>query len=121
MCFSCRPVTRPQGGLGAPPSPSRTRSPEPQAVGEAVVDDVLTATPLLGAVESRTTSPPVAAVRVETPPCVADAGGAFARDVGATTSLTIIDADPISAVPGGVEDLVGVLDRQPTKGSTRSR
>jgi hypothetical protein len=59
-----------------------------------------------GAVESRATSPPVAAARVETPPRTADAGGASAGDVGATTSPTIIDADPISAVLGGAEDLV---------------
>jgi hypothetical protein len=106
MCFPCRPVTRPQGGLGAPPSPSRTRSTEPQVVGEALADDARTTTPLCAAVESRTTSPPVAAVRVETPPHVADAGGACAGDVRATTSPTIIDADPINAVPGGAEDLV---------------
>jgi hypothetical protein len=34
------------------------------------------------------------------------AGGASAGDVGVTTSPPIIDADPISAVPGGAEDLV---------------
>jgi hypothetical protein len=101
----CRPVTRPQGGLGVPSSPSRTRSPEPQVVGEALADDARTATPPRGAVESRTTSPPVASARVETPPLAADAGGASAGDVGATTSPTIIDVDPISAVPGGAEDL----------------
>jgi hypothetical protein len=102
----CRPVTRPQGGLGARPSPSCTRSPEPRVVGEELADDARTATPPRGEVESRMTSPPVAATRVETPPRVADAGGASDVDVGATTSPTIIDADPISAVPGGVEDLV---------------
>jgi hypothetical protein len=105
-CLSpCRPVMRPQGGLGAPPSPSHT-TPEPQVVGEALADDARTATPPRGAVESRTTVPPVAAARVETPLRVADAGGASAGDIGATTSLMIIDADPISAVPGGAEDLV---------------
>jgi hypothetical protein len=40
------------------------------------------------------------------PPRAADAGGASARDVGAMASPTIIDADPISAVPGRAEDLV---------------
>jgi hypothetical protein len=97
---------RPQGGLGAPSSPSRTRSPEPQVVGEVLADDARTATPPRGAVESRATSPPVAVARVETPPRAAGAGGASAGDVGTTTSPMIIDADPISAVPGGAEDLV---------------
>jgi hypothetical protein len=41
----CRPVTRPQGGLGAPSSLSRTRSPEPRVVGDAFADDAHTATP----------------------------------------------------------------------------
>jgi hypothetical protein len=102
----CRPVTRPQGGLGAPSSPSRTRSLEPQIVGEALADDERTATPPRGAIECRATSPPVAAARAETPPCAADARGPTAGDVGATTSPMIIDADPIGAVPGGAEDLV---------------
>jgi hypothetical protein len=53
------------------------------------------------------TAPPVAAARVETPPRTADeAGGASAGGVGATTSPMVIDVDPISAVPGGAEDLV---------------
>jgi hypothetical protein len=44
---------------------------------------------------------------VETPPRVFDAGGmTSAEDVRATTSPTIIDVDPINAVPGGAEDLV---------------
>jgi hypothetical protein len=94
-------MTRPQGGLGAPPSPSRKRSLEPHVVGEALADDACTATPPRGAVESRATSPLVAAARVETPQRAAGAGGASAGDVGATTSPTIIDADPISVVPGG--------------------
>jgi hypothetical protein len=102
----CRPVTRPQGGLGAPSSPSRTRSPEPQVVGEALADDARTATLPRGAVESRATSPPVVDSKVDTPPRVVEAGGASSGDVGATTSPTIIDVDPISAVPGGAEDLV---------------
>jgi hypothetical protein len=64
-------------------------------------------------VETVVTSPPVAGTRVETPPCVAEAVGASARDVGAsagdvgvTTSPTIMDVDPIRTVPGGAEDLV---------------
>jgi hypothetical protein len=94
-------------GLGAPSSPSRTRSPEPQVMGEALADDARTATTPRGAVESRATSLPVADTRVETPPRAADVGGTTStRDVGATTSLTIIDVDPISARPAGAEDLV---------------
>jgi hypothetical protein len=97
----------PQRDLGAPTSPSRTRSAEPKVVAEALADDARTATPPRGAVESRVTSPPVADSRVETPPRVVDAGGVTStEDVGATTSPTIIDVDPISAVPGGAEDLV---------------
>jgi hypothetical protein len=102
----CRSVARPQGALGAPSSSSRTRSPEPQVVGEALADDTRTATPPRGAVESRVASPPVAVARVETPPHAADAGGSFAGDVEVTTSPMIINTDPISAVPGGAEDLV---------------
>jgi hypothetical protein len=56
----------------------------------------------------------VADTRVDSPSRAAEAIGvsagdvsASAGDVGATTSPTIIDVDPIRAVPGGVEDLVG--------------
>jgi hypothetical protein len=70
-------------------------------MGEALADDAHTATPPRGAAESRATSPPVADSKVETPPRVVEAGGASARDVGATTSPTITNVDPISAVPGG--------------------
>jgi hypothetical protein len=97
----CRPVTRPQGGLGSPPSPSRTRSPEPQVVGKTLADDARTATPPRGAVESRTTSLPVAATRVETPPRAADAGGTSAGDFGATTSQRSSTPTP------SVQSLVG--------------
>jgi hypothetical protein len=101
MCFSMQ-----AGDEATRGSRSRMMSPEPQVVGEALADDARTASPPRGAVESRTTSPPVAAARVETPPRVVDAGGASAGDVRATTATTIIDADPISVVPGGAEDLV---------------
>jgi hypothetical protein len=75
-------------------------------VGEALADDARTATPPRGAAEGRAASPPMADARVGTPPHAVDAGGASAGDVGVTASPTIIDADPISAVPSGVEDLV---------------
>jgi hypothetical protein len=99
-------VTRPQGGQGAPSSPSRTRSPEPQVAGEALADDARTTTPPRGATEGRPASSPMADTRVGSPPRIADSRGASAGDVGAIASPTIIDADPISAVPGGAKDLV---------------
>jgi hypothetical protein len=97
----------PQEDLGAPASPSHTRSADLTVVGEALADDVRTATPPRGAVESRATSPPMVVSMVETPPRVADARGATSTgDVGVTTSPTIIDVDPISPRPAGAEDLV---------------
>jgi hypothetical protein len=51
-------------------------------------------------------SPPVADTRVDSPPRTAEGVGTSAGDVGATTSLTIIDIDPIRTIPGGAEDLV---------------
>jgi hypothetical protein len=79
-------------------SPSRTRSPEPQVVGEALADDARTATPPRGAVGNVVTSPPIADARVGTPPHVAEVVGTSAGGVGATTSPRIIDADPIRTV-----------------------
>jgi hypothetical protein len=90
-----------------PSSPSRTRSPEPQVVGEALADDVHTVTPPRGTVEGVVTSLPVADTRVDSPPHAAEVVGTSAGDVRATTSPTIIDVDPIKTVPGGAEDLVG--------------
>jgi hypothetical protein len=75
-------------------------------VGEALSDDARTTTPARGAVEGRAASSLVTDARVGTPPRAADAGGASAGDVGATTSPTIIDVDPISAASDGAEDLV---------------
>jgi hypothetical protein len=88
-------------------SPSRTRLPEPQVVGEVLADDTRTATPPRGAVENVVTSPPIDDARVGTPPRVAEVVGTSAGDVGAMTSPIIIDADPIRTVPGGAEGLVG--------------
>jgi hypothetical protein len=96
----------PQDDLGAPASPSRTRSADLTVVGEALADDACTTTPPRGAVESRVTSPRVVVSRMETPPRVVEAGGASGGDVGATTSPTIIDVNPVSARPAGAEDLV---------------
>jgi hypothetical protein len=73
---------------------------------EALADDMRTATPPQGAAEGGAASPPVVVTRVDTPPRTADAGGASAGGVWATVSPVIIDVDPISAVPGGTDNLV---------------
>jgi hypothetical protein len=100
-------VTEQQGGLGAPSSPSRTRSPEPTVVGEALADDAWTASPLRETVGSRTASPPAPDSRVESPPRAVEAGVVTSvGDVGATTPPGVIDVDPISAHPAGTEDLI---------------
>jgi hypothetical protein len=91
----------------APSSPSRMRSPEPQVVGEVLADDARTTTPPRGVVEGVVASPHVADTRVGSPPCVVEGVGTSAGEVGATTSPTIIDVDPIRAVPGGAEGVVG--------------
>jgi hypothetical protein len=72
-------------------------------VGEALADDVRTATPPRGAVEIVVTSTPMADTRVNTPPRTTEAVGASVGDVGATTSPTIVDVDPIRTVPIGAE------------------
>jgi hypothetical protein len=100
-------MARPQGVLVAPSSPSRTRLHEPQVVRETLVDDARTATPPRGTVEGVVTSPPVADMRADSPPRTAEGVGTSAGDVGATTSPTIVDVDPIRSVPGGDEGLVG--------------
>jgi hypothetical protein len=66
-------------GQGVPSSPSRTRSSEPQVMGEVLADDARTATPPRGA-EGRAASSPVADARVGTPPRATDAGGASTGD-----------------------------------------
>jgi hypothetical protein len=57
-------------------------------------------------VKNVVTSTPVADTRVNTPPRTTEAVEASVGDVRATTSPTIIEVDPIRAVPGGAEDLV---------------
>jgi hypothetical protein len=103
----CRPVVRPQGVRVAPSSPSCMRSPEPQVVGEALADDVRTATPPRGTVDGVVTSPPVDDMRVDSPPRAAESVETSARDVRVTTFPTIIDVDPIRKVHCGAEDHVG--------------
>jgi hypothetical protein len=91
----------------SPSSPSCTRSPEPQVVGEVLADDARTTTPPRGVVEGMVASPPVANTRAGSPPRASEGVGASAVDVGATTSPTITDVDPIQTVPGGAEGVVG--------------
>jgi hypothetical protein len=100
-------VARPQGIPVAPSSPSRTRSPDPQVMGEVFADDARTTTPPRGIVEGVVTSPPVADTRAGSPPHTAEGVGTSAGDIRATTSPTIIDIDPIWTIPGGAEDVVG--------------
>jgi hypothetical protein len=88
----------------APSSPFRTRSPEPQAVWEALADDVRTATPTRGIAEGVTTSPPVTDTRADSPLRTAEGVETSAGEVRATTSLIVVDVDPIRTVPGGTED-----------------
>jgi hypothetical protein len=111
MCFDvallCRLVAVPQHDLGAPASPSRTRSPDPKVVGESLVDNARTATPSRGAAESRATSSPVADSRVVSPPHAIEAReGATVGDVGVAVFPRIIDVDPISARAAGADELI---------------
>jgi hypothetical protein len=81
--------------LVAPSSPSRTRLPEPQVVREVLANDARTATPPRGTVEGMVTSPPVADTRTGSPPHTTEGVRTSAGDVGATTSPTIVDVDPL--------------------------
>jgi hypothetical protein len=101
----CGPMARPQGVPVAPSSPSRTRSFEPQVVGEALADDARTATQTRGMAEGLTTSPPVTAMRAGSSLHTAEGVESAAGEVGAMTSPTIVDVDHIRVVPGGTEDV----------------
>jgi hypothetical protein len=86
-------------------SPSRTRSPEPQVVGEALVDDARTTIPTRGVAEGVTTSPPVADTRAGSSLHATEDVGTSVGGVRATTSPTVVDVDPIRAVPDGARDV----------------
>jgi hypothetical protein len=88
-----------------PSSPSRTRSPEPQVAGEALIDDARTAAPTRGMAEGLATSPPVTDMRAGSSLHTAEGVETSAGEVGATTSPTVVDVDPIRAVPGGAKDV----------------
>jgi hypothetical protein len=98
-------VARPQRVPVAPSSPSHTRSPEPQVVGEALADDARTATPTRGMAEGLTTSPPVADTREGSSLHTTEGVETSTGEVGATTSPTVVDVDPIRAVPSGTKDV----------------
>jgi hypothetical protein len=103
--LTCRPVAIPQGVSVAPSSPSRTRSPEPQVMGEALANDARTATPTRGMAEGLTTSPPVTDTRAVSSLHTTESVETSAGGVGATTSPIVVDVDPIRAVPGGTKDV----------------
>jgi hypothetical protein len=88
-----------------PSSPSRMRSPEPQVAGEALVDDACTATPTRGMAEGLTTSPPVTGTRASSFLHTAEGVETSVGEVGVTTSPTVVDVDPIRAVPDGAKDV----------------
>jgi hypothetical protein len=99
------PAARPQGMPVTPASPSRTRSPEPQVVGEALVDDAHTATPTRGVAEGVTTSPPMTDTREGSSLHTAEGVETSVGGIRATTSPTVVDVDPIRAVPDGARDV----------------
>jgi hypothetical protein len=100
-----RSVAEPQRDLGAQASPSRTRSPEPMGTAQSLVDDARTATPP-PATDERVATPPLAVdSRTVTPSRGDEAGaGGTLGDVGTSASPRVIDVDPISARPGGMEE-----------------
>jgi hypothetical protein len=101
----CRPAAGPQAVPVAPSSPSRTRSPEPLVTGEALVDDARTTTPTRGVAEGVTTSPSVTDTRAGSSLNATEGVETSAGGVGATTSPTVVDVDPIRVVPDGARDV----------------
>jgi hypothetical protein len=98
-------MARPQGVPVTPSSPSRTRSPEPQVAGEALVDDARIATLTRGMAEGLTTSPPVTDTRAGSCLHTAEGVETSVGEVGVTTSPTVVDVDPIRAIPNGARDV----------------
>jgi hypothetical protein len=88
-----------------PSSPSRTRSPEPQVAGEGLVDDAHTATPTRGMAEGLTTSSPVIGTRAGSSLHTTESVETSVGEVGATTSPTVVDVDPIRAIPDGAKNV----------------
>jgi hypothetical protein len=106
LCFNvCRSVAEPQRDLGAQDSPSGTRSPDPRVVAQSLVVYTRTTTPPSDADERGVTLPSVVDSRTATPPRADEMGVAGALgDVRMSASLRVIDVDPISARPGGMEE-----------------
>jgi hypothetical protein len=98
-------VARPQEVPATPVSPSRTRSPEPQVAGEVLVDDARTATPTRGVAEGAATSPPVTNTRAGSSLHTTEGVETLVGEVAATTSPTVVDVDPLRAVPDGAKDM----------------
>jgi hypothetical protein len=86
-------------------SPSRTRSPEPQVEGEALVDDARNATPTRRVAKGATTSPPVTDTRAGSSLHTAEGVETSVGGVGATTSPSVVDVDPIRVLPDGARDV----------------
>jgi hypothetical protein len=75
------------------------------------MDDARTATPTRGVAEGATTSPPVADTRAGSALHAAEGAETSAGGVGATTSPTVVDVDPIRAVPNGARDVAEASPR----------
>jgi hypothetical protein len=74
-------------------------------VGEVLVDDARTATPTRGVAEGATTSLPVTNMRAGSSLHTAKRVETSVAGVGVTTSPTVVDVDPIRAVPYGARDV----------------
>jgi hypothetical protein len=101
-------VAEPQRDLVTRASPSHTRPPNLKVVVESLANDGGTATPPPAAGEKRTTPPLAEDSRTTSPLRAGDVGeGGAVGDIRTPASPRIIDVDPISAWPSGVDnDLV---------------
>jgi hypothetical protein len=106
LCLNvCRSVAESQCDLGAQDSPSRMRLPSHRVVEQPLVDDSRTATPPPAADKRVATPPPATNSRMATPPQGDEAGaGGALGDVRTSASPRVIDVDPISVRPSGMEE-----------------
>jgi hypothetical protein len=74
-------------------------------MGEALADDARTTTPTRGMAEGLMTSPPVTDTRAGSSLHTTEGVETSAGEVGATTSPTVVDVDPIRVVPDGAKDV----------------
>jgi hypothetical protein len=91
--------------LVTPSSPSRTRLPDPQVTGEALVDDARTAIPTRGMAKGLTTLPLVTSTRAGSSLHTDEGVETSVGAVGVMTSPTVVDIDPIRAVPDESKDM----------------